>query len=105
MMIVIGCSNEAIKGYVQNIEQFLEIPGHFISQLARTLAQIASFLRHFQAVLVCSGLKTDVASAQTLETGDNVCCNRLISMADMRLAIGIVDCGGKVIGFSHRLAR
>jgi hypothetical protein len=62
-------------------------------------------LRHFQAVLVGAGLKAHLLPAGAAEPGDDVSGNRFIGMADMRLAIGIVNCGGDIEGIGHGGAR
>ena len=105
VVIGIGGADKTVVGNVQNIEQFLEMARHFIRELTRRAADVAGFLGHLQTVFVGPCLEADFTAAQALEAGDNISRDRLVGMADMRLAIGIVDRGGEVIGFSHRLAR
>ena len=105
MMIGVCRADEAVVRDVQCIEQILEVPRHLVRQFARGLAQVACLLGHLQTMLVGPCLEPHFASAQALEAGDDIGRDRFIGMADMRLAIGIVDRGGKVVGFSHWPAR
>ena len=105
MMIGVGRADETVVRDVQCIEQILEVPGHFVGEVARGLAQVACLLSHLQTMLVGPCLEPHFASTQALEAGDDIGRDRFIGMADMRLAIGIVDRSGKVVGFSHWPAR
>ena len=105
MVVIIRGADKSIIGDIKFIEQIPEMARHFICQFARSHPQIARLLRHFQAMLIRPRLKTNLAPHQPLETGNDIGSNRFIGMADMWLAIGVVDCGGNVIRISHWLAR
>ena len=101
MVTGFGRSDEAIVGDVQQVEQIAEIAAHLIGQSARGLALLLRLARHLQAVFVSAGLEAHLAPLQALEPGDNVCSHRLVGVADMRLAVRIVDCGGDIVRVSH----
>ena len=104
-MILVRRADEAIVGDVEPVEELAESSGHFVRKFTWSFSEVAGFLGHFQAVLVGPGLETNIAPHQPLETGDDVGSNRFVGMADMRLAVGIVDCGGNVERVSHLRAR
>ena len=75
--------------------------GHFRGKLQRVTPCRARCLGHFQAVFVGAGHQPHVAAQHPLETGDGIGSNRLVGMADMRLAIGVGDGGGQIELFGH----
>ena len=83
----------------------MEIAGHFVCQIARGAALFFGLARHFQTVFVRAGLKPDFLAAEPLEPGDHIGRNGFIGMADMRLAVGIVDGGGEIEWVRHWRAR
>ena len=101
-MIILCRADEAIIRYLELVEQRTEIGRHFVCQCARSYLQIPRLLRHLQAMLVGPRLETDFPTAKALEPGKDIGGDRLVSMADMRLAIGIMNRGRQVKGLSHR---
>jgi hypothetical protein len=96
-----GGAHENIIRDIQSIAHINEMLRHFRCQFSRGDAQVARLLGHLQAVLVGPGLEPHVAAHLALEAGDDIGGNRFIGVADMRLAVGIADRGGHVIGFGH----
>ena len=78
-----------------------EIFRHFIGELHRGNPEVAGLLGHLEAMLVSPGLEPHVATVQPLEPGDDIRGDRLVGMADMRLAVGVRNRGGEIIGFAH----
>jgi hypothetical protein len=103
-MLRLGGADETIVRDIENIRHFTEIAGHFIRKLAGAHIAGTRGLDHLQAVLVGTGLKEDVAAVLALEARDRIGGDHLIGMADMRAAIGIMDCCRDVEGIGHSAA-
>src|SRR3546814_7822881 len=93
MMFGFAVADETIIADIQPVVHIFEISGHFIRKLCRLNAAIARCLGHFKAMLIRAGLEKYVPAHHPLETGDRVGSDHLISMADMRAAVGIADSG------------
>jgi len=100
-MIGLDGADEAIARDVQPGDHLPEIARHFVRQRARLDPAVARGLDHLEAMLVRAGLEAHVAAHLALVARDRVGGDRLIGMADMRAAIGIVDRSGDVEGFGH----
>lgn len=103
-MLGLGGTDETIVRNIENVGHFTEIAGHFVSEFARFDAAFARGFDHLEAVLVGAGLEEDVAAVLALIARDRVGGDHLIGMADMRTAIGIVDCCRDVEGIGHARA-
>ena len=101
MMIFVRRADEPVICDIEPVEEILERTRHLIGQLTRGYAEIAGFLGHFQAMLVSASLEPYLPTHQALEARYDVGRNSLIGVADMRLAVGIVNSGGYVIRVSH----
>jgi hypothetical protein len=100
VVLVLGGAEEAVVGNSRRsnrARKWFDIS----SPVARGDAQLARLLRHLEPVLVGPGLEAHLAAHQPLEAGDDVGRDRLVGMADVRLAVGIMDRGGDVVGLSH----
>ena len=98
---ILGRALETVVTDVQRIAHADEMPAHFVGERTRSRFQLPSLLRHFQAVLIGAGLEADGAAHLPLKAGDDIGGNRLIGVADMRLAIGVANGGGDIIGCRH----
>ena len=102
MMIGFHRANEAIVGNIQSVVHRFEMACHFVSELAWSEPLLGCLTRHFKPVFVRSGLEPDIPSACALKPGHAVGRNRFVGMADMRPAVGIVDCSRDIERFGHR---
>ena len=101
VMILVGRPDEPIVSDIQPVEEILERTRHLVGKFPRSLAKVTCLLSHLEPVFVGPCLEAHFTAHQPLETRDDIGSNRFIGVADMRLAIGIVDCGGYVIRVSH----
>jgi hypothetical protein len=69
--------------------------------LPRRDTQLARLLGHLEPVLVGPGLEAHLAPAQPLEARRDVGGDRLVRVADVRLAVRVMDGGGDVVRLSH----
>ena len=100
-MFWLGRADIAVVGYVQPVEQVAEMTAHLVGEVAGGLALLFRLASHFQPMLVGACLEPDIAPLQALESCDHIGGNRLVSVADMRLAVGIMDRGGDIVRVSH----
>ena len=101
MMIGVDRPLEPVVRDVQPLAHRDEMRGHLVGKVARFAPEVACFLVDLEPVFVGPGLEAHVAPRHALETGDDVGGDGFVGMADMRLAVGVADRGGDVIGFGH----
>ena len=85
-MIIIGGADEFIIRSVHEIPDPFDLRRYVIDKLLRSNAGFLSLQLDLLAVLVGSGLEKYIVALLSLETGDAVCENDLVSVSDMRLA-------------------
>ncbi len=81
-------------------EEFCRDP---VDELLRRDAGFLGRLLHLLAVLVDSGEKENLLAFQPVKTRDDIGQHLLVGVADMRRAVGVIDRGGEVERFRHRL--
>ena len=86
LMIIIGGADEFIIRSVHEIPDPFDLRRYVIDKLLRSNAGFLSLQLDLLAVLVGSGLEKYIVALLSLETGDAVCENDLVSVSDMRLA-------------------
>ncbi len=103
MMARLGRADEIVIGDVQRLVHGAEALRVALAQLGRADALPCGGLLHLQPVLVDAGQEKHIIAVQPLETRDGVRRDRLIGVADMRIAIRIGNGGGNIEGrfFRH----
>ena len=95
-----GGADECVERYVKFRTHIFEIACHFIREFKRLAPCRPRSLDHFEAMFIRAGHKADIAAHEPLKTRNGVGCNGFISMADVRLTVGIGYCGGDIKGFA-----
>src|ERR1700754_2222822 len=102
MMLLFRGADEAIEGEVGPLVHFFEAGGIAGRKLRRRQALALRGLDHLQPVLVGAGQEEHVLAVEPLEARQRIGCERLIGVADMRLAVGIGDRGRDVESVATR---
>ena len=97
---LVGGADEEVVGDVQPGQQRLEALGVHVRERLRLDPQGVSGVGDRFAVLVGPGQEEDVLAALAHVSRQHVGGDRLVGVAEVRLAVYVVDCGGDVIGHS-----
>ena len=92
----LGGADEVVVGEVQRRGHLAEALGVAVGERARRQALLGRRLLHLQPVLVGAGEEEDVLAVEPLEARDGIGGDRLVGVADVRLAVGIGDGRGDV---------
>ena len=98
-MIVIGCPDELVIGYVKMIADVFDLAGNVVNICFRFDSFCFRFLLNLLTVLIGSGLEENFVTLLALKARDAVRENNLIGIADMRNTRRICNRGSDVIGF------
>ena len=102
LVIAVRGTYELVVRHVHNVPYPLYLGGYPVHELLGGYALCGGFLFNLQAVLVRARHKENVVALHTLKTADCVRKNRLVSIADMRLARSIGYRGSKIKFFFHK---
>ena len=94
-------ADKGIIADIQIVAHLTEIARHFVSIFKRVATFGTGRLDHFQPMLIRPRNKADITALCAPETRHGVGRNRLIGVADVRLAVGVADCGRNIIGLGH----
>ena len=92
----LGGADEVVVRQAEQPGHLAEALGVAVGQLARRQALLGGRLLHLQPVLVGAGEEIDVLAVEALKARDGIGGDRLVGVADMRLAVGIGDGRGDV---------
>ena len=95
-MLFLRGADEAVEGDVEALIHLLEAAGIAGRKFRRRQALVLRGLDHLQPVLVGAGQEEHVLAVKPRKTRQRVRGDRLIGVADMRLAVRIGDGGGDV---------
>ena len=95
-MARLGRADEVVVGEAEQPRHLAKALGVAVGELARRQALLGGRLLHLEAVLVGAGEEEHVLAVEPLEARDGVGRNRLVGVADVRLAVGIGDRGRDV---------
>ena len=102
LMVCICGTDEFIIGCVHQIPDILDLTGYVINEFFRCNTCFFCFQLNLLAMLVSSGLEKYVVALLSFITRDGVCQNRLVGIADVRLAGCIGNgCGDVIFWFTH----
>src|SRR6266498_820345 len=96
-----GRSDEVVVSQAEFRGEALPILRQFIAIRLRVLIQLLGSLLHLLAVLIQAGQKKNFLVQAAMSAGHDVGQNLLVSMAQMRLAIDVVNGGGDKKRFTH----
>ena len=92
----LGRAHDVVGSGVQHVAHRLELGSDAIDKLLRRHPLARRRLLHFEAVLVHAGDEQRLAPVEAHESLDRIGRDALVSMADMRRAIGVRNCRGDV---------
>src|SRR4051812_27074115 len=96
----LGGAYETVERDVEPLVHRLEVAGIAGRELSWRQPLVLRGLDHLQAVLVGAGQEEHVLAVEPREARDGIGGNRLIGVADMRIAVRIRDGGGDVEGIA-----
>ena len=99
LMVLVSSTDELIIRSVHQIPDALDLISHTVNENLRGHAGSFSLQLDLLAVLIGTGLETNIVSLLSLVASDTVCQNDLVGITDMRLAGSIGDSGSDVIRF------
>ena len=97
----LGSADEVVIGEIQLLRKGLPGDGQFIAIFLRLAAAVQRRLLDFLPVFVEAGQKKHRLTEASAGAGYHVGENFFVGMAEVRLAIGVVDRGGQVKTFAH----
>ncbi len=100
-MVWISSSDEFVVRCVHEIPDVLNLAGNLVHVLFWSLHVLECLVLNLLAMLVCSGLETNVVACEALVSCDAICKYNFVSVAYMRLARCVCNGSGDVIWFCH----
>ena len=91
LMILVCGTDKLIIGSVHQIPDGLDLSGHIVYIFLRCDAGFLRFQLDLLSMLVGTGLEKHIIALLSFKTGDGICQNYLVGVADMRLAGRIGD--------------
>ena len=102
LMVFICGTDEFVIGCVHQIPDALDLTGYVINEFLRCNTCFFCFQLNLLAMLVSSGLEKYVVALLSFITRNGVCQNRLVGIANVRLAGCIGNgCGDVIFWFTH----
>ena len=96
-----GGADEIVVGQAQFRGERLPTDGQFIAVGLRGFALGVGGLLDFLAMLVEAGQEKNLLAERAAGAGDDVRDDLFVGVAEMRLAVHVVDRGGQVKAFAH----
>ncbi len=96
MVARLGRADEVVVGEAEQPRHLTKSFGVAVRELARRETSLGRCLLHLEAVLVGAGEEEDILAVEPLEACNGIGGNRLVGVADVRLAVGIGDRGRDV---------
>ena len=91
-------ADEVVVGDIQGRGQVAKTRGIAVGEGPRAKTLALRGLHHLETMLVGAGKEEHVPSLETAPAGDRIGRHHLVGVPDMRLAIGVRDRGGDIVG-------